>query len=55
MVRGNDGYMYIDGYTNLNGGLTSLTFTFSGVGWNICDYIAVIGSNFGSVVMEAAV
>ncbi len=55
MVRGNDGYMYIDGYTNLNGGLTSLTFTFSGVGWNIRDYIAVIGSNFGSVVMEAAV
>ena len=54
MVRGNDGYMYIDGYTNLNGGLTSLTFTFSGVGWNICDSITAMGSGFGSVVMEVS-
>ncbi len=54
MVKGDDGYMYIDAYTNLNGGLASLTFTFSGVGWNICDRITVMGSNFGSTVMEVS-
>ncbi len=51
MAQGTDGYMYIDGYTEIKGDSVKFTFTFSGIGWKVCENIVSVNSGFGNVVM----
>ena len=51
MAQGTDGYMYIDGYTEIKGDSVKFTFTFSGIGWKVCENIVSVNSGFGNVIM----
>lgn len=57
MVKGLDGYMYIDAFinsynSNINNLSATFTFTFSGVGWEPCGSVNTANSNYGTVVDE---
>ena len=52
MSKGADNYMYIDGYTNTAANSVTVTFTFSGIGWTLCESIVSVNAGFGVLVME---
>ena len=57
MVKGIDGYMYIDAFinsynSNIDDLSATLTFTFSGVGWEACGGINTANADYGVVVSE---
>ena len=57
MVKGIDGYMYIDAFinsynSNIDDLSATLTFTFSGIGWEVCNSIDTANADYGVVVSE---